>query len=334
MKRLFTNTFPAFILLLCFVLHSHVTAAQHSDIGIVPSKKYIWFGRDDESGIQVNANPVVQVPPACGKKRRSLGHDLPLPFGTAVSLAYFKQFYDATDLQLVNDSIGIVLTGEANIQQSSSQDIKLLFRPDIWVLPFLNVYGIIGYNRSNTIPSFEVPQITINDIPNVGDIVIEDTVTINDELISMGPVYGGGVNISSGYKGFFFVTGYRYTMTVPTDLDQRLETHSISLKAGILLGKKNRKVKGTFWLGGHFMEDTHKFIGEVNVKEILPEIGELPIVEVILGEKATYSGKLTPKQRWNVMVGGSVTINKHHLVAIELGYFKREQLSVFYGFRF
>jgi len=307
---------------------------QNSDYGIIPDKTFIWFGTRNADSLTENAKPIVQLPPACGKKRRGLGHDLSLPFGTGISFEYFKQFYDATDLQLSNDSIGIVASGQANIQNSYKQEIKAIFRPDVWVLPILNVYGLVGYSRSTTIPSFEVPQVTINDVPGFGDIVIEDTVKIEDELISMGPVYGGGVYISAGYKSFFFVGDYHYTMTLANDYDQRLESHSLNIKAGILLGKNTKKVKGSFWIGGRFINDTHKFTGEVDVKEVFPEIEDLPILEILFGEKATYSGKLTPKQKWNVVAGGSITIDKHHVVAVEAGYFKREQLSVFYGFRF
>lgn len=322
------------LLLFCSVCPYSVVLGQSSDYGIIPDKSYTWFGDNNKETLIEKAKPIVQVPPVCGKKRRGLGHDLPLPFGTGISLEYFKQFYDATELQLSNDTIGIIVSGEANVQNSTSQDIKIVFRPDVWILPFLNVYGIVGYNRSKTIPNFEVPQITINDIPNIGDVVLDDTVTINDELISMGAVYGGGINISTGYKSFFFLADYHYTMTRPIDLDQQLESHSLSVKAGILLGNNIKKVKGSFWVGAQYIDDTHKFTGEVDVNEILDEIGDLPIVEIILGEKATYSGKLTPKQKWNVVMGGSMIINKHHLLAVEVGYFQREQVSVFYGFRF
>lgn len=334
MNKLLTNTIPVFVLLIGSILISSGLVGQNSDYGIIPQKTYSWFGKSDNAILKETTEPIVLVPPACGKKRRELGNDLPLPFGTGISFEYFKQYYDATELQLINDSIGILVTGEANVQQSTSQDLKLLFRPDVWVLPFLNVYGIVGYSRSKTMPNFQVPQITIHDIPNVGNIILDDTVSIEDEIISMGPVYGGGVNISSGYKSFFFIADYHYTMTVPIDLDQRFESHSFSVKAGILLGKNNKRIKGSFWLGGNFVNDTHKFTGELDVDDILPEIGDLPIVEIILGEKATYSGKLTPIQKWNAVVGGSITINKHHLIAVEAGYFKREQVSVFYGFRF
>ncbi len=334
MNRSIRNLIPLSLLLFCLANPFYIIVGQTSDYGIIPDKSYLWFGDNNNDTLIETTKPVVQVPPICGKKRRGLGHDLPLPFGTGVSLEYFKQYYDATELQLSNDTIGVIVSGKASVQNSTSQDIKIVFRPDVWLLPFLNVYGIVGYSRSKTIPNFEVPQITINDIPNIGDIVLDDTVTIEDELISMGAVYGGGVNISTGYKSFFFLADYHFTMTKPIDLDQQLESHSLSVKAGILLGKNIKKIKGSFWAGAKYVDDTHKFTGEVNVNDILDEIGDLPIVEIILGEKATYSGKLTPKQKWNVVVGGSLTINKHHLMAIELGYFKREQVSVFYGFRF
>ena len=318
--------FITFVILL-FCLPG-ILSGQQSDYGIIPGKKYVWFGKPDNSELLEKARPVVQIPPLCGKKRRNLGHDLALPFGTTAGFTYNKQYYNAGDLRLTSDSTGIYAVGEANVQNSTSGEMKIIFRPDVWLLPILNVYGLFGYAQRTTSPNFEVPEITIKNLPIVGEITLDTTIIINDEQIFYSPTYGGGATISAGFKSFFFVLDYNYMITKPAGMPDKMESHNFSGKIGVLLGHNMKVVKGSFWAGVNYINDNHKFSGEIDVKDILPEL------VLLFGEKATYSGTLTAKQYWNIVIGGSVIINKHQLIALEIGYFKREQLSLTYGFRF
>ncbi len=325
MKVRFLSLIISVILLFCL---PGILSGQQSDYGIIPGKKYVWFGKSDISELSEKAKPVVQIPPLCGKKRRNLGHDLALPIGATVGFTYNKQFYNAGDLRLTSDSTGIYAIGEANVQNSTSGEMRMIFRPDIWLLPILNVYGLFGYSQSTTSPNFEVPEITIKDLPIVGDITLDTTIKINDELVFYGPTYGGGATISAGFKSFFFILDYNYMIRKPAGMPDKMESHNFSGKLGVLLGHNQKVVKGSFWAGVNYINDNHRFSGEMDVKDILPELVPL------FGEKATYSGTVTAKQYWNIVVGGSVIINKHHLIVAEIGYFKREQFSLSYGFRF
>ena len=71
---------------------------------------------------------------------------------------------------------------------------------------------LFGYSRSVTIPSFEVPAVTIKNLPIVGEIELDTTVAIKDELVFYGPTYGGGATVSAGVNGFFFILDYNFTV--------------------------------------------------------------------------------------------------------------------------
>lgn len=319
---------PIILLIIISFVSTARLASQDSDYGIIPQKTYWWFNNSGPKQLKENAKPIVQIPPICGKKKRKLGNDIALPFGIGANFFYFKQAYIANDLKLDatlrSDSTTIVsIVGEANVQNSTSSQMKLTVRPDIWLLPFLNVYGIFGYSRNVTSPNVEIPSVTIG-----GILVIDTVVSISDELVYFGPTYGGGATISSGFKGIVFILDYHYAVTKPKDLENKLESHTFSAKVGVLLGKNQNKVKGSLWAGTSYLNDNHEFTGEVDVKDILPSLADLFL------EKATYSGSVTAKQAWNFVIGGSILINKHHIFAVELGYFKREQVSVNYSFRF
>ena len=321
-NKYFLFLIVAIMWMIPYSLHS-----QLSDVGIVPAKRYLWFN-DTSKVVLENAKPVVNIPPLCGKKRRDLGHDLALPFGAAVGLSYERQFYDVSDLMLSSDSTDIFVVGEASVQQSTAGEMRITFRPDVWLLPILNVYGLFGYTRSSTNPNFEVSSVTIKNLPLIDEITLDTIVKIDEELVYYGPTYGGGDTVSAGFKSFFFILDYNYSVTKPLDLSDKLERHDFSGKIGVLLGNNQKKTKGSFWVGFRYINDNHKFVGELDAGDVLPEL------ELLFGEKATYTGTISAKQYWNLVMGVSIMINKHHILVAELGYFKREQASLSYGFQF
>ena len=76
------------------------------------------------------------------------------------------------------------------------------------------------------------------------------------------------------------------------------------------------------------MTNKQQFGGILNVEEIDP------IVAIILGKEADYSGDIENIQQWNMLIGGSYFINKHHSLFAEVGFIGRQQASLGYGFRF
>jgi hypothetical protein len=73
------------------------------------------------------------------------GFELPLPVGINVQYLYNYQGLDIGNLQLgVNDGDLVDFSDIIDIGQSSVTTNSLQLRPDLWVLPFLNVYGLVG----------------------------------------------------------------------------------------------------------------------------------------------------------------------------------------------
>ncbi len=162
-----------YLVLICILLISFKLFSQQQGFGIIPEKKYLWFGDDDNSQIGETAKPVVQVPPLCGKKRRALGHDLPLPFGVGLHTIYYQQKYEASNLRVTNDKNEITARADTLYQNTTSDELKVTFRPDVWLLPFLNVYGIIGYTKGQTSPDLVVPYIVVENVPGIGEIMVD-----------------------------------------------------------------------------------------------------------------------------------------------------------------
>jgi len=315
-------------LFILLIVTGYGLVGQSGGVNGMPKKTYWWFGQKSPTELKQQAKPVSQHPPFCGKKRRNNGMVLPLPFGTGLAFTAFEQPYYSSNLRMYSTNNNLTARADTVYQDTKSGEIAVTVRPDFWLFPFLNVYGLFGYSAGRTTPDMRVPYIIIENIPGIGELKIDTTVELKDNIYYNGPVYGFGANVTTGYKNFFILLNYEYSVTNPTSLEDNLVYQRFNGKLGILLGHNRKKAKGAFWLGTMFMKDNQHFEGEVNVKDILPGF------EVIFGDKATYTADVRATNPWNFIFGGSLMVNDHHFVVLELGFFRRQQASLSYTFRF
>lgn len=319
---------PILLFLFFMIIIPFVASAQQQGLGIVFSENYLV----GEPSKQLTDNPLSQIPPVCGKKRRNEGFNLPYPFGMAIHGFAYQQDYFASNL-LITDSTGyITVTADTMIQNTTANEMTISVRPDIWIFPFLNIYGIFGYTQGKVSPNLTVPSFTmhIKDHPVLpdNDLPIDTTFEITEQIAYYGPTVGFGVSFAMGFNAFFVIVDYNYTETYPNDNAGKLVKHSISPKIGVQLASKKGQGRGAIWLGGMYMSNKQTFGGVLNVEEISP------IVALILGKDADYSGDIENIQQWNMLIGGSYFINKHHSLFAEIGFIGRQQASLGYGFRF
>ncbi|MFV0268482.1 MAG: hypothetical protein ACK5HT_15250, partial [Draconibacterium sp.] len=93
--------------------------------------------------------------PILGKQAYKSGFDVPYPAGVMVNYMMMKQHIVISDFSLgfhsssgkslmIEDADFIKFGDNTNVAYTTT------VRPDIWILPFLNVYGLFGYGRTNT----------------------------------------------------------------------------------------------------------------------------------------------------------------------------------------
>lgn len=301
--------------------------AQQQGFGIIKNKQYISFSGIENANNQ-NIKPIVDIPPVFGKNVRKKGNVLSMPFGIGIHSIYYEQRYNAHNLRLTSDSSSSTARADTVYQSTSAFELKGQIRPNLWVLPFLNVYGIFGYTKGTISPDLRVPYIVVENIPVIDSIIIDTTFEIHDELKYLGPTYGFGATFSIGINYLFFMADYNYSVTNPEDIDDNLHNHFFSPKAGIFLGNKKSSSFGAFWIGAMFISNDQAFSGKISVDEISPELVYL------FGEEANYSGKIVAKNRWNFIIGASWVIKSHHHIVLEAGFMERKQISFGYDFRF
>ncbi|MCF6342344.1 MAG: hypothetical protein L3J31_06015 [Bacteroidales bacterium] len=318
MKKIF------YLIFLSFFFLSSFAYSQQQGLGIVFNETPISKTQAKPAG----DNPLTQFPPVCGKKRRAEGFSLPYPFGASLYGMWYQQQFIAGNL-LIADSTGkITVTSDSMTQSTTAGEFKLSLRPDFWLLPFLNVYGIFGYTEGKVNPDLQISSFTmyIEGLP--GGIPIDTAFTLTDELTYHGPTVGAGITFAVGFDAFFVIVDYNYSVTYPNDQDGKLVNHALSPKFGVQFSSKNGNGRASIWIGGLYLTNNQSFKGTLNVEEISP------VLALILGKEAGYSGDIRAKQEWNMLVGAGYFINKHHSFLFEGGFIGRQQLSLGYGFHF
>ena len=163
--------------------------------------------------------------PFLGEEARKLGHELPEPFG--VSLVYYKLVRDikVTDLRLANDG-GPPTSVSQFVDLGSGTDVKNInVKLDAWLLPFLNVYGIVGkvWNKSDTTIDVTLPPL-VSSAPGR-----RFTTTVPTSI--EGTVGGLGVTLAGGYKDFFGALDVNWAKA-DLGFDERFKAVISSARAG------------------------------------------------------------------------------------------------------
>jgi hypothetical protein len=267
--------------------------------------------------------PITRKLPIWGEKVRAMGYDLPLPFGAGINLVYMDQGLDIRNLKIgfgsANQKVERVTFSDAR-----AKDKAATARFDLWLLPFANIYGIIGYIDGETELDVNLPGITI-DVPIIGQIPILDPNTISFDIDYNGTTYGGGVTLAGGYKNFFGSLDANYTYTDINLVNGDIKTLTVSPRLGVLVDPSMIKGSFAFWIGAMYMDYKQTITDSVNLKEL---DSRLPAVDL------DFEIDIKNEAHWNFLMGGQWEITKRWQITAEGGVGNRQQIILGSSFRF
>jgi hypothetical protein len=294
--------------------------------------------------------------PIFGHFLHDIGVDLPYPVGIMANYYYGIQPITITDIA-VGFSDGLLpevpvtdISRLIEFEDVTATVHSFTIRPDVWLLPFLSVYGLIGKTWTKT------------------NVKISYPFELNTQADLDGMSYGLGMTLAGGYRGFFGVFDVNRVWTDMKNFENPVATSVLSVRAGYAfdVGKKSESNLG-FWLGAMQVNMGNTTTGSIKLNEVLPpetaekldeivenyytwynsidpnkqEIADktiTPIVENLAqanGEGTVkYSINKIPAQKWNMLVGAQYQINKHFQVRAEAGFIGRESFLISYNYRF
>lgn len=229
--------------------------------------------------------------PFLADEARKRGHELPLPFGAALVITGLDgRKIEVTDTRIaLDDNPGQSISNFVDLG-STSQVFNANLKFDAWVLPFLNVYALVGYVHNNSLTHAHVTL-----IPGA----IESEADIETELDGL--VGGVGLTLAGGYKQLFMVVDYNYNKA-DLGFDENFTASIASLRAG-WMGKLG-EVPTQLWLG----------IGNWDTAATAKGHGTLQN-----GTRFSFEADQRPKTERMYDIGVNFQVNKRFQLVIDVG---------------
>jgi len=212
----------------------------------------------------LKATPYPYALPIWGDKATALGFDL--PYSAGLSVNYLTQ---ESELVLGNLLVGFNNGPQYDIDEivrfnnAIAQASALNIRPDIWLLPFLNVYGILGKVKSSTQID---ASIYLPDTANVWSPVASFGTTAKFD----GTVFGLGITPTMGVGGGWIALDMNFAWTDIEALDKPVKTFVFGPRFGKSFKLKKPQSQVALWAGGFRVAFSSETSGSLPLIDLFP----------------------------------------------------------------
>lgn len=319
-----------FILLLSLVLWKSVQAQQNPDLALTQAQR--------DSILKDYDN----IFPIWGRKAIEQGFDLPLPVGINLNFLYMHQDIAISDLGLSVNENPTQVVDFISFDKADSKISTVNSRFDLWLFPFLSVYGLVGRAASQT------------------KVKIKEPVAFESSADFTGNYYGVGFTTAIGVYQNWLSFDINWAWTDLDKLNEPVRSRIFGIRYGRTI-KLSGQRKASFWIGTMNQKLLNTTTGTVLLSEVLPpglgdqladyqnsewyqnmDPGDQAKVDVIMdkilsdtgGKSVNYSLEKQPDQLWNILIGGQYEFNKNWQIRGEVGFLKRFSILLNANYRF
>ncbi len=294
--------------------------------------------------------------PILGQGAYKKGFDIPYPAGIMGNYMWLKQnlVFENLQLGLKTDEVDIPLTDVDFVQfgENINTSYSINVRPDLWILPFLNVYGIFGYGESNT---------------EVNVIAPINLLSIVDQSLRTA---GFGVMGAGGVGPVWFSIDANWTWSKPDLLDKPVLVNVLGLRLGHTFKFKHKPESNiALWAGAMSMKMSSETSGEIKLIDAIPPEAWERKDEIVHNYYDWYNNEATPvqklaadqiltpivekidnadgesivryamdkqvEQKWNGTIGIQYQLNKRWMLRSEVGFIgNRKSILASLNYRF
>ncbi|MDA9341469.1 hypothetical protein N9Q84_00660 [Flavobacteriaceae bacterium] len=279
--------------------------------------------------------------PIFGQGAYEKGFDIPYPVGLMANYIWMDQnlVFDNLQLGLKTENFDIPLTDVEFIEFGENTNSSYAFnvRPDVWLFPFLNVYGIIGGGQSRTEVNLTTP-FSLNSV-------------VEQQLSTA----GFGVMGAGGIGPVWFSVDANWTWSKPELLDKPVRVNVLGVRLGHTFKFKTKPERNiALWAGAMRMEMNSETSGEIKLidalsaetwdkrDEVVSNYYDWYANDATLAQKRVADEVLTPiierldaadgesiirygmdkqvKEKWNGTIGGQFQLNKRWMFRTEAGF--------------
>lgn len=230
------------------------------------------------------------------------------PWGVGIDLFVMQQDYDIADLQFVLPGISEI---DASLIDVKNDVQNYNLRGDVWLTPFLQVFGLVGYIDADTSVDLSQLSLDILGIPLPGFGVSYD-----------GTVYGAGFNLLYGTDRWFAVLNNTWTDTsLNGDFDSSVKSYTAQPRLGIIHSG------WTYWVGGMYIDVDEEHSGSI----------ELPIPDPTRpgsNFNVPFQIQMEASEKWNYAVGVGKVFSPRATMFLEIGFGDRTHTLANFTYRF
>jgi len=192
--------------------------------------------------------------PILGQKTYKAGFDIPYPIGAMVNYIWMDQGILINNMRLgLNDSDLINVDNLIQFGDNSNKSYAVNFRPDIWVFPFLNVYGLFGAGRSETSVNLTAP--------------IEMTSVVEQGITTAGVGLMGAFGVGPVWVSL----DGNWTWNKPELLDKAVRVGVFGVRVGHTFVFDNHPERNiAIWGGGMRVRMESNTVGQIKVGDAIP----------------------------------------------------------------
>ncbi|ALR75887.1 hypothetical protein [[Enterobacter] lignolyticus] len=285
--------------------------------------------------------------PIWGDEARARGYEIPLPFGINLNYMNIRQDIGVDSIMFSGLKLGDhpipsdMFKIDAGHTRESSKTETL--RMDMWVFPFLNIYGLYGYTKGSSVSTVSVDAdptkfTGINRIiaGSVHRLYQQGSLQdIDFTLDFKGRTWGTGATLAGGYGNWFALVDTNYTRTDFDILDGNISALTVSPRVGYRFSFEG--ISGpshlSLWVGSMYQDVQQEFKGNLSDLQMPAELQ--PLINAV---NKDGDGKFAVKQHlkspWNMLVGAQYEVTRNFNVLTEFGFNERNSFFISGEYRF
>jgi len=219
--------------------------------------------KNEEYVDSLKATPYPYALPIWGDKAAALGFDL--PYSAGLGLNYLAQ---ESELVIENLMVGFNngplydLDQLIRFNQATAKASALNFRPDIWLFPFLNVYGILAVANTSTEIGAGVY------LPDTSGVWSQIS-TFSTKAEFNATSFGFGMTPTMGVGGGWLALDMNYVWTDVNALDKPVKTFIFGPRLGKSFKLKKPQQNIAVWVGGFRVKFSSETSGSLPLNEVV-----------------------------------------------------------------
>lgn len=265
------------------------------------------------------------------------GYDLPEPYGIGVNYMGIRQGIQVDSIRFTGMKLGplpldnlVKIRAGDTRQKSHTETLRL----DAWVLPFMNVYGLVGRTKGQSVSAVNIstPAFGGGAFPSA---LPQDLVF---RLNYKGTTRGVGTTLVGGSDNWFASLDANYTQTRFDVLDGHINALTVTPRVGyyITTPSVNQLPEGrlSVWVGSMYQDVQQDFRGRLERVRMPSATLQQWLERLNKNGDARFEVKQHLKTPWNILTGVRYDVTRHFSLTAEAGFERRDSFLVSGEYRF